>query len=176
MCLGPLPPRLIDENGTEWLTFTNSGPRKPVHFDFEFLCNNSCSVFVKGAGWTKRSVLGSDGATQSDCCLSALWFDDSVNALQVLSYNALWVLWVFRVLLLKLILAKKMKIQSSWQTWSRWTKISISWAPVIMYIYYRGTNLWAICKSWGENGRTIPDSGIFWWKWWHSIRNILVSH
>ena len=134
MCLGPLPPPLIDENGTEWLTFTNSGPSTPVHFDFEFLCNNSCSVFVKGEGWTKRSILGSNGVTQSDCSLSALWFDYSVNAFQVLSYNALWVLWVFRVLLLKLILAKKMKIESSWQTWSRWTKISISWAPVITFI------------------------------------------
>ena len=50
MCLGPVPDRVVDENGTEWLTFTYNGKNKLIHFDFEFLCVDSCRVSVKGGG------------------------------------------------------------------------------------------------------------------------------
>ena len=57
MCLGPMPGPLIDENATEWLTFTDTAAGVPVHFDFEFICNDSCSVYIKGTTWILKGSI-----------------------------------------------------------------------------------------------------------------------
>ena len=57
MCLGPLPAPFIDENVTEWLTFTDAAAGVPVHFDFEFICNDLCSVYVKGITWILKESI-----------------------------------------------------------------------------------------------------------------------
>ena len=52
-----MPGPLIDENATEWLTFTDTAAGVPVHFDFEFICNDSCSVYIKGTTWILKGSI-----------------------------------------------------------------------------------------------------------------------